>query len=83
MFWLRNLVADSPHGSRTRRCELQTRHQRGPRLLLTSLLFEIDAANPLAFLMPAALLIIATGLAAYLPARRAASVDPMQALRAE
>jgi putative ABC transport system permease protein len=51
--------------------------------LMTSLLFEIDAANPLAFSLPAALLILVTVLAAYLPARRAASIDPMQALRAE
>ncbi len=51
--------------------------------LMTSLLFEIDAANPLVFSLPAALLILVTVLAAYLPARRAASIDPMQALRAE
>jgi putative ABC transport system permease protein len=51
--------------------------------LMTSLLFEIDASNPLAFSMPAALLILVTVLAAYLPARRAASIDPIQALRAE
>ena len=51
--------------------------------LMTTLLFEINAANPLVFSLPAALLIIVTVLAAYLPARRAASIDPMQALRAE
>ncbi|MGA9718708.1 MAG: ABC transporter permease [Acidobacteriaceae bacterium] len=51
--------------------------------LMTSLLFEIDAANPLVFSLPAALLILVTVLAAYLPARRAASIDPMLALRAE
>jgi putative ABC transport system permease protein len=51
--------------------------------LMGSLLFEISAANPLAFTLPAALLLIVTVLAAYLPARRAASIDPMRALRAE
>jgi len=51
--------------------------------LMTSLLFEISAANPLAFMLPAALLAIVTLLAAYLPARRAASIDPIRALRAE
>ena len=51
--------------------------------LLTSLLFEVRAANPLAFSLPAALLIAVMVIAAYLPARRAASIDPVRALRAE
>jgi putative ABC transport system permease protein len=51
--------------------------------LLTSLLFEVSATNPLVFTLPAALLVAVTVLAAYLPARRAASIDPMRALRAE
>jgi putative ABC transport system permease protein len=51
--------------------------------LMTSLLFEVSAANPLAFFIPAALLVAVTVLAAYLPARRAASIDPMRALRAD
>jgi predicted permease len=51
--------------------------------LLISLLFEVSATNPLVFALPAALLIAVTVLAAYLPARRAASIDPMRALRAE
>ena len=51
--------------------------------LLTSLLFDVSAMNPLIFSSAAALLVLAVILASYLPAQRAASVDPMQALRAE
>lgn len=51
--------------------------------LMTSLLFEISATSPLALSLPVVLLFAVTVLAAYLPARRAASIDPMQALRAE
>ncbi len=51
--------------------------------LLASLLFEVSAVNPLIFSSTAALLIAVAILAAYLPARRAASIDPMQTLRTE
>jgi predicted lysophospholipase L1 biosynthesis ABC-type transport system permease subunit len=51
--------------------------------ILQSLLFGLDARDP-ATLVGACLLMIAIALSAgYLPARRAARVDPMIALRAE
>jgi ABC-type antimicrobial peptide transport system permease subunit len=51
--------------------------------LLASMMFEMSAFNPLIFALAAAVLGATAVLASYLPARRAASVDPMQALRTE
>ena len=51
--------------------------------LLTSLLFEMSAVNPLVFSLAALFLLAVAVLASYIPARRAASIDPMRALRAE
>ena len=50
---------------------------------LRSLLFEISPADPLSLASVAGVLIVAACLACYLPARRAAMVDPMTALRQE
>ena len=51
--------------------------------LLTAMLFQVSATDPPTFsLVPAVLLLVAL-LAAYLPARRAARVEPMVALRDE
>jgi predicted permease len=51
--------------------------------LMASLLFDVNATNPLVFSCASALLMIVATIASYLPARKAASVDPMQALRTE
>jgi predicted permease len=51
--------------------------------LLASLLFEVNAMNPLIFSAAALVLLAVAILASYLPARRAASIDPMRALRTE
>jgi len=46
-------------------------------------LFELDARDPRAFAASIAVLAAAALLATAIPARRAAGVDPMIALRAE
>jgi predicted permease len=51
--------------------------------LLSSQLFEVNAADPETFLGVALLLAAVAFLACYLPARRATRVDPMTALRYE
>jgi putative ABC transport system permease protein len=50
---------------------------------LSSLLFRVNARDPLVFGASAALLVLVSILACWLPARRASRVDPLTALRSE
>jgi putative ABC transport system permease protein len=51
--------------------------------LLSSLLYDIKPIDPLSFTVVSLVLLLVALLASWLPARRAAKVDPMVALRAE
>jgi putative ABC transport system permease protein len=51
--------------------------------LMTSLLFEVSPTDPITFGAVAVCVILAALLACYIPARRAAKVDPLIALRYE
>ncbi len=51
--------------------------------LMSALLFEVSAVDPLTYASVAIGLLSVALLASYLPARRAANVDPMTALRVE
>jgi len=48
---------------------------------VSTLLYGIDAHDPLTFAAAAFFLAVISGVAAWLPARRAASIDPAQVLR--
>ncbi len=50
---------------------------------LRGMLYGVGTADWLTFVMVAILLCVATLIACFVPARRAASIDPMQALRTE
>ena len=51
--------------------------------LLTTLLFEVEATDPIVFATVAAGSFVITLLACSIPARRATKVDPLKALRYE
>ncbi len=51
--------------------------------LMSTLLYGITPLDPMTYAVVPVILVIATVLASYLPARRAVSVDPIEALRSE
>jgi hypothetical protein len=51
--------------------------------LLSAFLYEVDEHEPLVWALATLTLIVVTGIAAWIPARRASSVDAMRVLRAE
>jgi putative ABC transport system permease protein len=51
--------------------------------ILSGILYEVGALDPIAFTVAPLVLTIAALIATWLPARRATRVDPVQALRAE
>ncbi len=51
--------------------------------LMASLLFHVSSLDPLTYCAVTAVLIATAMLASYLPSRRAATVDPVETLRAE
>ena len=50
---------------------------------VASLLFAVSPVDPLTYSMVSLMLVAATVLASYVPARRATAVDPINALRSE
>ena len=55
----------------------------GVSRVLSSLLYGVSATDPLTYLGTAAGLAGVAFLASWIPARRAASIDPVEALRSE
>ena len=51
--------------------------------LLRERLYGVSTIDPLAYGLASALLVVTAGLAVLIPARRAAQVEPMRALRSE
>jgi ABC-type lipoprotein release transport system permease subunit len=50
---------------------------------MSALLFGVSPLDPAAYLTAVGVVVLATALATYVPARRAATVDPMRTLKAD
>jgi ABC-type antimicrobial peptide transport system permease subunit len=50
---------------------------------LQSMLYQLSSLDPASFALAIAVMVVVSACAAMVPARRAASIDPMQALRNE
>jgi ABC-type lipoprotein release transport system permease subunit len=50
---------------------------------MSSLLFEVEPTDPIAYAIVSVLLLVVAVLASCLPALRAANIDPNEALRVE
>jgi predicted permease len=55
----------------------------GVARLMSSVLFGVGPMDPVAYVVAVGVIIAAAALASYLPARRAAAIDPIETLRAE
>jgi ABC-type lipoprotein release transport system permease subunit len=53
------------------------------RRSMSSLLFGVESMDPTAYLAAIGVVFAAAALASYVPARRAANIDPIETLRAE
>ena len=51
--------------------------------LMTKMVYGVNAGDPFLLAMATGVITLTAAIAAYLPARRAASIDPMRALRME
>ena len=51
--------------------------------LMTSLVFGVSTLDPITYAVAVCVLAVVASVACYIPARRAANVDPMIALRCE
>jgi len=50
---------------------------------LKSMLYQLSPFDPVSFVLAIAAMLLVSAAAAFVPAQRAASIEPMQALRSE